>query len=105
MAAYAATVTLNTKVVNKTRGSGGLAVLYGSVALSNYNSTRAEITGITGYFRGAPIVVAGMTSTGHLVNWDVASKAFKARVSSTGAEVANDVDCGTFHFVAMGVAP
>ena len=78
MAAYAATVTVP-DVVAKKIAATGLGILRGSVALSNYNSTLAEITGITNMFRSAPTVVAGgCSSNGYIVAWDTTSKAFKA---------------------------
>lgn len=103
MAAYAATATLAAPKVTKI--GGGLSMLAGSINLTNYNSTRAEITAITGRFKGTPIVVAeGVSSNGLGVRWDTASKSFKSYVFTTGVETANDVNVGSFNFIATGVA-
>jgi len=78
MAAYAATATLPDLKAKKLAGTG-LGIVRGTVTLSNYNSTLAEITGITGMFRSAPTVILGaVSSLGYLVAWDTTSKAIKA---------------------------
>lgn len=78
MAAYAAAVTAP-DVVAKKLAATGLGVLRGSVAVSNYNSTLAEITGITGKFRSAPtVLLGGCSSNGYIVAWDAVAKAIKA---------------------------
>lgn len=106
MAAYASTVTLDMPKVNKMAGGNALGMIMGLCNLTNYNSTRVEITAITGRIKGAPRVIAeGISSNGIGIRWDVASKAFKAYVLTTGAEVANDVNVGSFGFIAVGVAP
>lgn len=106
MAAYAVTITPATPVVRKLLGYFGINVLYGKATISNYNSTVAEVTGITGKFRnGAPVVVNSGVSTGavkQLVLWDPATKAFKSYVPTTGAETANDVNVGDVQFIAIG---
>ena len=79
MAAYAATVTLAQRSAAKF-GNGGFKQVSGSVAISNYNQTAAEITGITGEFRSTKFTVVcdGISSGGYLVRWSAADKAFKA---------------------------
>ena len=78
MAAYAATVTLDQRSAAKF-GNGGFKLVAGQVALSNYNSTPAEITGITGEFRTLLRVVCdGVSSNGYLVRWSKTDKALKA---------------------------
>lgn len=78
MAAYAQTTTLPDLKAKKIAATG-LGILRGSIALSNYNSTLAEITEITGKFRSAPTVLLGaVSSLGYLVAWDTTSKAIKA---------------------------
>jgi len=106
MAAYASSVTLGDAVAQKLAGTP-LRVIRGTLTVSNYNSVLAEITGVTKYFRGAPIVIlGGKFSTGlHSGQWDAAGKAVKAWVDTTGAQVANDVNIGSVQFVAFGVAP
>ena len=78
MAAYAATVTLPDLKAKKIAATG-LGMLRGTVDLTNYNATRAEITGITGKFRSDPtVLLGGLSSNGYLVAWDVTDKAIKA---------------------------
>lgn len=113
MAAYAATVTLSQLVIKKL--PNGLAVLRGLVDVTNYNTARAEITGITGRFKGAPtVLLGGATDNGYIVAWDAATESIKAWYPTqqtagagnrAGVEVANDVDVGAVPFVAFGVAP
>jgi hypothetical protein len=92
MAAYAATATLDQRSAAKL-SNGGFKLLSGSVALSNYNSTPAEITGITKYFRGgAPRVVCdGVSSSGYLVRWSASDKALKAYYPSKAITPAGTV--------------
>lgn len=80
MAAYAATVTLDTPRPGRL-GSSPMGVLSGTCNLTNYNTTQAEITTITKAFKpdGKLRVVAdGLSSNGYVVKWDVTAKAFKA---------------------------
>lgn len=100
MAAYATTTTVKGKKAAKV--APNLAVITGQVALSNYNSTLAEITGITKNFRSLHSVVGAISSNNKICTWIAASKAFKCYVPNTGAEVANDQDCGTIDFIATG---
>lgn len=77
MAAYAATVTPTFPTVQKL-AQGGMGLFGGSVAISNYNSTLAEVTGITLKFKATPDVICdGVSTNGYLVRWVKASKAFK----------------------------
>ena len=79
MAAYAGTLTSLTRVVKKLGGSPGVGLVAGTFNLTNYNSTLAEVTGITSEFRSAPnVVCSGVSSNGYLVKWDASGKAFKA---------------------------
>jgi len=78
MADYAATVTSE---LRKPITIGNSMVLYyGTVNVTNYNTTLAEITDITKMFRNdAPVVaLGGITDNGFLVAWVAASKAIKA---------------------------
>jgi len=106
MAAYASSVILSDAVAQKLAGTP-LRVIRGTLTISNYNQVLAEITGITKYFRGAPVVILGGVFSGgnHVGQWDAANKSVKAWVTSTAAQVANDVNMGSVQFVAFGVAP
>lgn len=104
MAAYAQTTTIDQRVPFKVPGQPGYKMITGSINLTNYNATLAEITAITGKFKAAPrVILEGISSGGHLVTWVAASKSVKALVSTTGAEAATDVNVGTINFIAIGV--
>lgn len=78
MAAYAATVTLDFPRPGPV-GNTKMGVLTGQINLTNYNTTLAEITGITGRFKSAPrVIVGGVSSNGYAVKWDPTAKAVKA---------------------------
>lgn len=105
MAAYAYTVTLDQPTVHKV---GKLGVLRGQVNVTNYNAVKAQITEITGRFKGNPtVLMGGASSGGHLVEWDEAAKSVKAfnPAGALGTETADDVNVGSVAFVAFGVAP
>ncbi|MAH50913.1 hypothetical protein CMI37_34170 [Candidatus Pacearchaeota archaeon] len=90
MAAYAETVTLDHRKAIKLGGS--LAVLTGRCNITNYNTTVAEITDITGHFQNDPIVIcSGVSESGYLVHWDRTNKGFKA-FYPTIAAAAHDHD-------------
>lgn len=97
MGAYAATASLN--LPNPVRiGSSRVGVVFGSVNVTNYNTTLAEITGITGVFRSAPrVMLGGISSNGYLVKWDSTAKAVKAYKSPliTASSSAPTVTTGT----------
>lgn len=102
MAAYAATVTPETPKVHKI--PGGLGVLFGTVDVTNYNQTLAEITAITKYFRPETlhVILGGNTDEGRLVHWDAAAKSVKA-YTAYNAEAASDTDIGAVSFLAIGL--
>ena len=115
MAAYAATVTSTMR--KPTRIAAAMAIYHGQVNLTNYNTTAAEITGITGKFRADPIVLmSGVSESGYVCHWDPTDKSIKAFyptiasdqtptadiIAAPGTEVANDVDVGLVYFVAFG---
>ncbi len=117
MAVYAAAVTSPMRKPQKV--SESLYVYRGQVNLTNYNTTVAEITGITGKFRDDPtVVMSGVSESGYLCHWDPTDKGIKAFyptnvsdqtptadiVAAGGLEVANDVDVGLVYFVAFGFA-
>lgn len=77
MAAYAATVTLTDTTSH--RLIPGLRIVMGTVDVTNYNTTLAEITDITKHFRDAPtVLLGGISDNGFLVAWNSSSKAVKA---------------------------
>ena len=114
MAAYAATVSLADRIGQKLAGTP-LRVLRGSVNITNYNPTLAEITGITQHFRSTPTVILGAVSTnGYACSWIPASKSIKCWEDNENAtyladqafgEPAADVNIGSVEFIAIGVAP
>lgn len=108
MAAYAAAVTSSMKRAVKIDQVTGIGVFAGKCDITNYNTTLAAITAISGKFKTSGIisVVGGTTQGGEWVEWIDASNSFKVYISNatTGVteEVATDVDVGEFDFVAIG---
>src|SRR4030066_7599 len=77
MAAYAATVTPADRVAQKLLPTP-LAIIRGTVNITNYNPTLAEITGITKFFRTTPnVLLGGFTTNGYACSWIPASKSIK----------------------------
>lgn len=80
MAVYAATITSPQRHAERI-GNSAIGIYAGSCNLSNYNTTLAEITAITGKFLSGgflTVTADGETSNGYTVKWDTAGKAFKA---------------------------
>lgn len=79
MAAYAATVTsLMTKAV-KLDNVVGIYLYSGTVDITNYNQTLAEITAISGKFSSIiSVLTEPVTESGYLLRWNSSSKAFEA---------------------------
>lgn len=117
MGAYAATVTLDHRSAAKF-GNGGYKFLSGQVAVTNYNQTLAEITGISNQFKSVRRVVCdNVSSTGYLCRWVPASKSLKFFYPTAASdqtptadipagpatEVASDTDVGIVNFFAFGV--
>lgn len=106
MAAYAATVTLSGLTPHVAKIAPGVGVLLGTVDVTNYNSTLAEITDITKKFIATPTVLLSTVGDngGHWGIWVEASKSVKCFEIDTGAlaEADLDDDCGSFHFIAVG---
>jgi len=108
MAAYASSVTLDAPH-SKPVGVG-VRMIRGTVDVTNYNTTLAEITGITEHFRDTPtVIVGGTTDNGYLVSWVAASKALKAWkfdydavADGAAIEAVTDTDIGAVSFVAFG---
>lgn len=97
MGAYAAAVTLTTPNAAKF-GNGGYRLLAGQCTISNYNSTLAEISGISKMFKsGAPMtVVCDVSTNGYIVRWDRTSKAFKCFYPTKAITPAGTVAAPTF---------
>jgi hypothetical protein len=102
MAAYAATLTLaqrNAKAVYP-----GVGMVYGTINVTNYNSTLVEVA-LDTYFTSDPtVILGGATDAGYLVAWDTTSKSVKAwdHLDTGVGEVANDTDIGAVSFIAIG---
>ncbi len=77
MGAYAQTTTIDYR---KARKIGiGIGILVGQVDVTNYNSTLAEITEITGRFKDDPrVIMDGLSDNGYIGLWDNTEKAVKA---------------------------
>jgi len=76
MADYACTVTLD---LPRQRISRDLHILVGKVDLTNYNTTGAEITDITGKFISLKrVIVDGFSDNGYLVRWNTTDKCLHA---------------------------
>lgn len=106
MAAYASTTVSPLRKPLKI--ATGIEIYYGTVDVTNYNSTSTEITAITGQFRTDPVVViSGISDNGFGCRWDATDKSIHAHnfPTSIGAatEVANDTDVGVVHFIAVGL--
>ena len=112
MAAYAATVTVD--VAKPDRIGRNYGIVTGTVDITNYNSTVAEITDITKYFLDNSISVTvapcGVTDNGYWLSWDKTNKAFKAykgdysaSVDGPAVECADDLDVGAVPFIAVGI--
>lgn len=111
MAAYAYTHT--SKMRKAITIHEGVVVKSGRINLTNYNTTLATITEISGAFKSIIAVVpTGPTSLGHMVEWVAASNSFKAWFPTqqtavagnrAGVEVTNDVNVGAFDYVAFGL--
>lgn len=118
MAAYASTVTSTMKRAVKVDQVTGIGMFIGKCDITNYNTTLAAITDITGKFRTLmQVVCTAISDNGYLVRWDAAGTAFKAYyptntsdqtptadiTAAAAAEVAADVDIGVVEFVATGL--
>ena len=103
MAAYAVTVVVATTPVERIfKRATRLYIAGGTCNITNYNSTRAEITGITGLFGTLYTVVCnGVTDEGYLCYWHVADKAFKC-MYPRAAQTADTT--GRLTIVASGAA-
>lgn len=79
MAAYAETVTALMKRAVKVDQVTGIGMFMGRCDVTNYNSTLAEITDITGKFGTLmEVICSAISDNGYLMRWDKTGKAFKA---------------------------
>lgn len=105
MAAYAATIS--SSMDRAVEMSRGIAIYAGTAALTNYNSTLVALTALTQKFDTVFSVTPAVSTNGYRLNWVSASSAFKAWKNSGTAgvdvEVGDDVDVGTFQFIATGL--
>lgn len=107
MALYAATVT--SKMLHAVR-VGKFGILAGEVDITNYNTTRIAITGISGKFKSIIGCVAGPSDLGFMFEWIDVDNAFKAYLGDYNnaadgplIEVGVDIDVGSAHFIAFGL--
>lgn len=111
MAAYAATVSVDFPQPVQF-GRSTRSYISGTVTVTNYNTTLAEITGITKYFKRLDTVIAdGPTANGYILDWNSTSSAFYAwqgdystSVDGPLVQVASDTNLGAAKFVAFGIA-
>jgi len=80
MAAYASTVTLDTPKAQRVSRDYGMII--GKCDITNYNTTGAEITDITKFFKDDTISIRvindGLSDNGYLVRWNTTDKCFHA---------------------------
>lgn len=105
MADYAATVVL--AIPHGVQVAPNLNVIMGTVDITNYNSTLAALTAISGAFRNTyTVILSSITDNGYYVSWVAASdsiKAWQSKTADASTQVANDVDIGKVSFVAFGM--
>ena len=101
MAAYAATVTSPLRKPIKI--GNGVGIYFGQINLTNYNSTLAEITAITGKFNDkTPIVtLSGVSESGYICHWDPTSKAVKAFYPTAAAGTHTHTGPSHSHTIAV----
>jgi len=77
MGAYAETTTFDLPRVEKI--SNNLGIISGECDLTNYNTTGAEITDLTGKFKSILRVICdGMSKNGFIPRWNATDKCFHA---------------------------
>jgi hypothetical protein len=105
MTTYDATVTLSIKSPKRLLGYPGMKVVYGSVDITNYHQTHAEITDITGLFKTSAykVIPSATEKNANIATWNYTDKCVVMTVASTGAELATDQDGGVVDFVAVGI--
>lgn len=105
--AYTATVSFD-QPKPMTIGQG-LGIITGTVTISAYHQTTAEITGITKKFDTVySVIVNGVnavSSVGYVGEWNSTDKTIEVFRADTGAEAANDLNAGTFNILVIGSRP
>ena len=103
MAAYAYTHT--SKMRKGVKFAPNLTLFAGTLNLTNYNSTNATITEITGKFKTLVAVVpTGPTSSGYFVTWTGTSfKAWRSLTAAASTEAPNDTAIGSVDYIAIGL--
>lgn len=104
MAAFAYTHT--SKLRKAINLGDGIGVFYGSVTISNYNSTNAAIAEITGKFKSLHRVVAtSESSNGYRASWNGTSsfKCWRSLTAAADAQAPDDTNIGSFDYVAFGL--
>ena len=110
MAAYAATVHLDVPKAKRIPGTG-FGFITGTVDVTNYNSTLAEITAITKRFKSnITVILSSLSDIGYWGTWVDGDKAVKCFLGDynngsdgPAIQLGNDIAAGAFHFVAFGV--
>ncbi len=108
MAAYASTVSSSLRKPIKV--GSHMLVYHGTINITNYNQTVAEISDITGKFRTDPVVIiSGISESGFGCHWDPTDKGVKCfnfdqnnATDGPAIELANDTDVGLVDFIAFG---
>lgn len=105
MAAYAYTAVLDGLHSERIETTGRIGILTGTVDVTNYNSTNAAISEITGNFRTVFDVQLSISDGGYGGSWTGTSIKVWTFPTSAGpaTEVADDTDAGVFQFTAIGI--
>lgn len=110
--AYIATFTADAPKPDRIGRNYGLVT--GTVDITSYHATLAEITDLTKFFIDNTITITaapcGITDNGYFVTWVGSSGAFKAwkgdysaSVDGPLVECANDLDVGAFKVIVTGI--
>jgi len=102
MAAYAHTLTLSQPKARPL--TPGIGYLFGTINVTNYNSTLVEVV-IGNYFASAPkVFLSSCSDAGYIGIWDAAGTSVKCwdQLDAAPGELADDVDAGSFDFIAIG---
>lgn len=103
------TLTFPTRFPKRLGGSGNVGLIAGTASLTSYDTSKTELTALTGLFRTMYSVVAGgVSSNGYAMRWDATAKAFRAYDTGAAsgnalAEAVASTNVGTFPFIAMGM--
>ena len=105
MAAYAYSASLDSTTAILTGGNKHLAIITGTVDVTNYNTTNAAIAEISGAFSTLLDVQFSISDNGFFGRWTGTSiKVWEATGNAGAAEEADDDDdAGVFQFTAIGV--